>query len=412
MRIRMRMSMRKRYFFILFYFVFIQVFGQNQKIKVFLSCRCDDDFLKQNTLFFDYVRDMSLSDIEVFVFEITNASGGKNYTFNFNGKNNFINKEYKINAIIPQNISLNKSREILLNTYKLGMASFLSNTDYQNEIDVNFTNEKIITDQKKLDNWKNWVFEVYGSFNFENEKSINEEEYNLGFDVDRVTEIWRLRSDFELDRSIKFFSGGEQNYSSERESLYFSGSLVRSISNHFSTGFFSSFRQDTFRNYKSSINISPAVEYNFIPYKEVLTREVTLAYKLGYNIYNYIEETIYEFEDQKMFNHSLTLNLRFREKWGSVYSYLVASQFLDLPEQNRLTINNNINLRIVRGLSLRISAYFRFIRDQINLPKGQASVEDLLLRQRQISTNYQNRISMGLSYTFGSIFNNIVNNRL
>ena len=404
--------MRKRYFFILSLFVFVTVFGQNQKIKVFLSCRCDDDFLKQNTLFFDYVRDMSLSDIEVFVFEITNASGGRNYSFNFNGKNNFLNKEYEINAIIPQNISLNKSREILLNTYKLGLASFLSNTDYQNLINVNFPHDKIITNKKKIDNWNNWVFELYGSFNFENEKSISEEEYNLGFDIDRVTDMWRLRSDFELDRSIKFFSGGEQNYSSERESLNFSGSLVRSISNHFSTGFFSSFTQDTFRNYKSSINISPAVEYNFIPYKEVLTREVTLAYKLGYNIYNYIDETIYEFEDQKMFNHSLTLNLRFREKWGSVYSYLVASQFLDLPEQNRLTINNNINLRIVRGLSLRISAYFRFIRDQINLPKGQASVEDLLLRQRQISTDFQNRISMGLSYTFGSIFNNIVNNRL
>ena len=51
----------KRYFFVLIFFVFIQVFGQNQKIKVFLNCRCDDDFLKQNTLFFDYVRDMSLT---------------------------------------------------------------------------------------------------------------------------------------------------------------------------------------------------------------------------------------------------------------------------------------------------------------------------------------------------------------
>ena len=50
--------------------------------------------------------------------------------------------------------------------------------------------------------------------------------------------------------------------------------------------------------------------------------------------------------------------------------------------------------------------------NQINLPKGEASVEDLLLRQRQISTSFQNRISMGISYTFGSIFNNIVNNRL
>ena len=120
----MRMSMRKRYFFVLIFFVFLQVFGQNKKIKVFLSCRCDDDFLKQNTLFFDYVRDMSLSDIEVFVFEITNASGGRNYTFNFNGKNNFINKENQINAIIPQNISINKSREILLNTYKLEWLHF------------------------------------------------------------------------------------------------------------------------------------------------------------------------------------------------------------------------------------------------------------------------------------------------
>ena len=354
---------------------------------------------------------MDLSDIDVFVFEITNASGGRNYSFNFKGKNKF-NKEYEISTTIPQNTSLNNARESLLDTYKLGMASILSNTDYQNQVEVNFNMNNLYPEKQTKDKWKNWVFEVFGSFNLENEQSINEEEFNLGFDIDRVTEKWRFRSDFELDRSIKFFSGGDQNYSSERESFYLSGSLVKSISSHFSTGIFSSYTKDTFRNLDSQIYISPALEYNFIPYNQVLTREVTLAYKLGYNIYNYIEETIYEFEDQKIFNHSLTLNLRFREKWGSIYSYLVASQFLDLPEQNRLTINNNLNIRIIKGLSVRISAYFRLIRDQINLPKGEASVEDLLLRQRQISTNFQNRISMGFSYTFGSIFNNIVNHRL
>ena len=404
------MKMKEILLFILLILVAGFGFGQNEKIKVFLNCRCDDDYLKQNTLFFDYVRDMDLADIEVFVFEITNASGGRNFSFNFKGKNKF-NKEYVISKTIPQNTSFNKSRKSLLDTYKLGMASFLSNTDYQSQVEVNFNNN-LFPENLTKDKWKNWVFEVYGSFNFENEKSINEEEYNFGFDIDRVTNNWRFRSDFEIDRSIRFFSGGEQNYSSERESFYFSASLVKSISNHFSTGIFSSYTQDTYRNYKSSYNISPAIEYNFIPYNEVLTREVTLAYKLGYNLFHYIDETIYGFEDQKMFNHSLTLNLRFREKWGSIYSYLVASQFLDLPEQNRLTINNNLNIRIIRGLSVRISAYFRFIRDQINLPKGAASVEDLLLRQRQISTNFQNRISMGLSYTFGSIFNNIVNQRL
>ena len=401
----------KKIVFTLLIFVAYFGFGQNEKIKIFLSCRCDDDYLKQNTLFFDYVRDMDLSDIDVFVFEITNASGGRNYSFNFKGKNKF-NKEYEISTTIPQNTSFNKARESLLETYKLGMASFLSNTDYQSQVEVNFNMNNFYPEKQTIDKWKNWVFEVFGSFNLENEQSINEEEFNLGFDIDRVTEKWRFRSDFELDRSIKFFSGGDQNYSSERESFYSSGSLVKSISSHFSTGIFSSYTKDTFRNLDSQIYISPALEYNFIPYNQVLTREVTLAYKLGYNIYNYIEETIYEFEDQKIFNHSLTLNLRFREKWGSIYSYLVASQFLDLPEQNRLTINNNLNIRIIKGLSMRISAYFRFIRDQINLPKGEASVEDLLLRQRQISTNFQNRISMGFSYTFGSIFNNIVNQRL
>ena len=401
----------KKIVFTLLIFVSYFGFGQNEKIKIFLSCRCDDDYLKQNTLFFDYVRDMDLSDIDVFVFEITNASGGRNYSFNFKGKNKF-NKEYEISTTIPQNTSLNNARESLLDTYKLGMASILSNTDYQNQVEVNFNMNNLYPEKQTKDKWKNWVFEVFGSFNLENEQSINEEEFNLGFDIDRVTEKWRFRSDFELDRSIKFFSGGDQNYSSERESFYLSGSLVKSISSHFSTGIFSSYTKDTFRNFDSQIYISPALEYNFIPYNQVLTREVTLAYKLGYNIYNYIEETIYEFEEQKIFNHSLTLNLRFREKWGSIYSYLVASQFLDLPEQNRLTINNNLNIRIIKGLSVRISAYFRLIRDQINLPKGEASVEDLLLRQRQISTNFQNRISMGFSYTFGSIFNNIVNHRL
>lgn len=402
----------KKILLAIFIVFFSKSYSQSDKIKVFLSCRCDDDFIKQNTLVFDYVRDRTLSDIEVFVFEITNASGGRNYSFEYKGKNNFQNIENKISTDIPKNLTFSEAREQLLKTYKLGMVYFMQNTAFQNQLEVTFHDVETKSDELTTDQWKNWVFEVSGSFNFENETSIKEEEYNLGLGVDRVTEMWRVRSDFGMRRSVKFFSGDEENYSSERKRTFFSGSVVRSLSNHFSTGFFGYYLNDTFRNYRSFVNFSPALEYNFIPYAEVLTREVTLAYKVGYNFYEYFEKTIYGFLNQKMFNQSLTLNLRYREKWGSVYSYLVASQFLDQPDQNRLTLNNNINLRIVRGLSLRISGNFQLIRDQINLPSGEASIEDLLLRQRQISTDFQNRISLGLSYTFGSIFNNIVNTRL
>ena len=396
----------------IFIVFFSKSYSQSDKIKVFLSCRCDNDFIKQNTLIFDYVRDRTLSDIEVFVFEITNASGGRNYSFEYKGKNNFQNTENQISTDIPKNLTFSEAREQLLKTYKLGMVYFMQNTDFQNQLEVTFHDEETKSNELTTDQWKNWVFEVSGSLNFENETSIKEEEYNLDLEVDRVTEMWRVRSDFGMRRSVKFFSGDEENYSSERKRTFFSGSVVRSLSNHFSTGFFGYYLNDTFRNYRSFVNFSPALEYNFIPYTEVLTREVTLAYKVGYNFYEYFEKTIYGFLNQKMFNQSLTLNLRYREKWGSVYSYLVASQFLDQPDQNRFTLNSNINLRIVRGLSLRISGNFQLIRDQINLPSGEASIEDLLLRQRQISTDFQNRISLGLSYTFGSIFNNIVNTRL
>lgn len=393
-------------------FISFKCLAQSEKVKVFLSCRCDDDFIKQNTLVFDYVRDRTLSDIEVFVFEITNAGGGRKYSFEYKGKNAFQNMDNEISTNIPTNMTFVEAREKLLKTYKLGMVYFLQNTSFQNQLEVNFYDDKNKPEELSLDQWKNWVFEVSGSFNFENEKSIKEEEYNLGLEVDRVTEMWRIRSDFGMRRSVKFFSGDEESYNSERKRTFFSGSIVKSLSNHFSTGVFGYYLNDTFRNYRSFVNFSPALEYNFIPYSEVLTREITLAYKIGYNFYEYFEKTIYGFLNQEMFNQSLTLNLRYREKWGSIYSYLVASQFLDQPDQNRLTLNNNINLRIVRGLSLRISGNFQLIRDQINLPQGEASIEDLLLRQRQISTNFQNRISLGLSYTFGSIFNNIVNTRL
>ena len=91
-------------FFLFSFFLFTSAFSQNEKIKVFINCRCDDDFLKQNTLFFDYVRDRTLSDIEIFVFEITNASGGRNESFIENVKNDIINQQNEKNVTFNQNL--------------------------------------------------------------------------------------------------------------------------------------------------------------------------------------------------------------------------------------------------------------------------------------------------------------------
>jgi hypothetical protein len=54
---------------------------------------------------------------------------------------------------------------------------------------------------------------------------------------------------------------------------------------------------------------------------------------------------------------------------------------------------------------------FSRTRDQIYLPLGEATTEEILLRQRQLLTGYQYFFNFGFRYSFGSIYNNIVNPR-
>jgi len=51
------------------------------------------------------------------------------------------------------------------------------------------------------------------------------------------------------------------------------------------------------------------------------------------------------------------------------------------------------------------------IHDQLGLVKGGVSPEEVLLRRRDLETQYYYYTSIGFSYTFGSIYNNVVNPR-
>ena len=71
----------------------------------------------------------------------------------------------------------------------------------------------------------------------------------------------------------------------------------------------------------------------------------------------------------------------------------------------------NINIRVRRGLSLTLSGSGSRIHDQIFLPRADQSDEDVLLRRQQLATDFDYRFSVGLTYSFGSIYNNVVNSR-
>jgi hypothetical protein len=68
-------------------------------------------------------------------------------------------------------------------------------------------------------------------------------------------------------------------------------------------------------------------------------------------------------------------------------------------------------LRIAKGLRLYLGAQASLVHDQLGLVKGGATEEEVLLQRKELATQYQYFFQFGFSYTFGSIYNNVVNPR-
>ncbi len=110
-------------------------------------------------------------------------------------------------------------------------------------------------------------------------------------------------------------------------------------------------------------------------------------------------------------NHQLSASVGVEQPWGSINGGLTASHYLHDFEKRSAEFFGRVSVRLLEGLALNFSASYEMIHDQISLPAGDASLEDVLLRQRQLATDYNLNGSISLSYTFGSDFANIVNTR-
>ncbi|GAB5475305.1 MAG: hypothetical protein Mars2KO_34040 [Maribacter sp.] len=384
------------------------------RLKLFVDCSCEKSYIRQEVKFVNHVRDQAQANIQLFIYDIANGSGGRTYKLDFTGLDDYAdiitNHDYETNA----NMTADEIRIGLVKSIKKGLLKYLILSELVDSIDYEISNAGLAKQQDIdfADPWNNWIFEVYGEAELNKESSRKEFEYELGFESDRVTEKWRIRTDLQMNQANSEFIREDETFTSERFRYFAAGSIVRSLSDHWSTGVFAGLRHDTFTNLDFRYYFNPAIEYNIFPYKEVLRREVVFAYRVGFFHSDYIEPTIFNKMREGIFNHSLDVQVRYRQPWGNVYTRLRASTFLDDFEKNRLQLFGRFSVRLIKGLSVRFSGNFEIIRDQINLPAGDASIEDVLLQQKQIATDFELGFSVGLSYTFGSAFNNIINTRL
>ena len=153
------------------------------------------------------------------------------------------------------------------------------------------------------------------------------------------------------------------------------------------------------------------MEYDVFPYKESTRRQLRLQYRLGGYYDEFRELTIYDKYHSWLATESISASLSLIQPWGSVSGRVSASHFFHDFSKNNLTIQNNLSLKLFSGFSLTLDGYVSWIHDQLALSAVGATQEEILLQRRQLATNYEYWGSFGISYTFGSIYNTIVNPR-
>jgi hypothetical protein len=70
-----------------------------------------------------------------------------------------------------------------------------------------------------------------------------------------------------------------------------------------------------------------------------------------------------------------------------------------------------MSIRVFEGLSLNVYGGYSAVHDQLSLAKSSLTAEEVYQQRRELAKSYSYWGSFGFSYTFGSIFNNIVNAR-
>lgn len=382
------------------------------ELNVFIDCQnCDQSFFKQEMTHISYVRDRLLSDVHVQIVQQNTGSGGKQFTFFFYGQDELKGHDDTLIVTTEINNTPDEIRRKQLKTLEIGLVSYLAKTGYMDYIDLSYNEGEKGEPKPEEDPWKNWVFRINANGWFNGEERFQSTSLNGGLNIDRITEEWKFESNLWMNYNHSQYHLEEEIVTAERRSLYASANIVKSLNEHWSAGATSEFYSSIYDNYKGSTELTPAIEYNIFPYSESTKRQIRIGYRVGGMYNEYLEETIYQRLNEMIYMQELGVAAQFQQKWGSIGLGARGRHFFHDFDLNKLNFNANLSLRLFKGFSLNMQGNLALIHDQVSLPLGDATEEEVLLSQRQLQTGYRYWGNIGFSYTFGSIYNSIVNPR-
>ena len=383
------------------------------KPKVFIEgIWLDFDFMRRNMKFVDFVNDPAVADVHIIINQRVNGGGGLVYSLMYNTKTFENFNDFTLTCTTTPGDTHDERRKIITDAISKGLMPFANQTEIANKLSIRYSGKGDVKNIPIDDPWNNWTFrgDFNGNINLEESRKSFNYFYNLR--ADKVTEDWKFRNFGRTSVRTTEYLNDEETYRSENITNYVTSSVVKSLSPRWSVGSFTSYHNSNYSNIVYSVSFKPAVEYNIFPW-DISDRKVfTIAYDIGPEWKKYYEETIYGKLDEGLWEQSMRLNLQLVHTWGEVEAGLNASNYLHDFSKNRVTFDSELSVRIIRGFSVNFNFRAENIHDQIYLPKSEASLEDILLNRVKLPSSFELYTGVGVRIQFGSIYNNIVNNRL
>ncbi|MBN2480494.1 MAG: hypothetical protein JXB19_02040 [Bacteroidales bacterium] len=391
-------------------------------IRLFMDCQsCDMNYMREEMPYINYVRDVREAQVYLQVTRQSTGSGGSEYTLFYSGQENFEGIKDTLTYSSSPDDTQDITRTGLTNTIAAGLMRYVAKTPIIRNVSIRYEGETQEEHEQVADKWNFWVFDLETEPEFSLEKSEREYSWSNRISANRVTPEWKLQNNFNHSFNMNIFirekkdeeTGDTVEVRTEaiRKSWSFNSLTVKSIADHWSVGLIARTSSSTYSNLNLKIGLQPAIEYNIFPYTQSNQRQLVIRYSLGFIYNNYVDSTVYDQVEEKLIEQVLDISLDVEQRWGSVNISLGASNYLHDFRKNSVELDGYIRIRLFKGLSLNVNGGVALIHNQIELAKGGRSEQEIYLRLKELETNFRYDGGVGISYTFGSIYNNIVNPR-
>jgi len=386
-------------------------------LRVFLDCRtggCDREFFRTELAWVDHVRDQKDADVHVLVTGQGTGGGGTEYTVRFIGHGQWQGQEDTLRRNTQAAETDDGRRRTLVQAFALGLARFAAVTPIGTTLRVAAVSAGVPGRQTTAadDPWDFWVFRTNFNLNLNGEATTSFQNLNANQSANRTTAEWKLNfnAGVNYNESTYELSDGE-TFRSFRRGWNINGLAVKSLGDHWSVAGKLGTSRSSYNNQKLNLRAAPGVEYNVFPYSDSTARQLTVQWTTGLNRFVYDEITIYRKTEETKWDQTVMTSLNLRQPFGTVSVTVEGAYYMGDTGKYRLALFADNELRITRGLSLRLDGSYQILHDQIYLRLGKATDEEIIARQRQLATSYRFSLSVGFTYRFGSINNNVVNPR-